>query len=300
MPLLITLAAMRKMLLFAPLLLALVGISFGQKPAHPEMLVTTDWLAAHLKDPNLVVLQFADGEKDFSSGHIPGAQMVPENRLFINRNGVKSELPPVEDLVKLFEELGVSNDSRVVIYTTDWPPLGPRVYFTLDYLGLGDRASMLDGGLDKWKAEGRPLAKEAGTAKPGKITPHPRPEIVASLEEVKAASDGGGGATIVDARPDKRYRDGHIPGAVHMYWQDVTGPSSKNQFVDAAAMQKAYNDAGATSGKKLITYCEIGWQASHDYFTAKYLGYDVKMYDGSFQEWNEIRKLPVVTGDKPR
>lgn len=290
---------MRKILLVASLLLVITGGSFAQKPAHPEMLVSTEWLAAHLKDPNLVVLEFAESEKAFASGHVPGAQMVPADRLFINKNGVKSELPPVEELVKLFEELGVSNDSRIVIYTTDWPPLGPRVYFTLDYLGLGDHAAMLDGGLEKWKTEGRPLSQDVTAAKKGTINPHVRPEIVATAEEVQAATQGGN-VTVVDARPEKRYRAGHIPGAVHMYWQEVTAPSNRNQFVDAVGIQKAYDAAGATTGKKLITYCEIGWQASHDYFTAKYLGYDVKMYDGSYQEWNENKHLPVVTGEKPR
>src|SRR3954463_16761647 len=117
---------MRKWLL--SFLFLVTGVMQAQKPARPEMLVTTEWLAAHLKDPKLVILQFAD-EKDFAAGHIPGAQAVPADRLYVRKDGLKSELPPVADLVKLFEELGVSNDSRVVIYTTDWPPLGPRVYF---------------------------------------------------------------------------------------------------------------------------------------------------------------------------
>ncbi len=291
---------MRKSLLLVPFLFTFVTLLQAQKPAHPDMLVTTDWLATHLKDANVVVLQFADGEKDFASGHIPGAHMVPAERLYVRKDGVKSELPPVADLVKLFEELGVSNDSRIIIYTTDWPPLGPRVYFTLDYLGLGDNASILNGGLEKWKSEKRQLSTDTSPAKPGKIIPHPRPEIVASLADVKAASEGSSGPTIVDARPDKRYREGHIPGAVSMYWENVVESSNKNDLVDAAAIHKAYDSAGATSGKKLITYCEIGWQASHDYFTAKYLGYDVKMYDGSWNQWTEIEHMPVVKGDKPR
>jgi thiosulfate/3-mercaptopyruvate sulfurtransferase len=288
---------MRKWLL--SFLFLVTGVMQAQKPARPEMLVTTEWLAAHLKDPKLVILQFAD-EKDFAAGHIPGAQAVPADRLYVRKDGLKSELPPVADLVKLFEELGVSNDSRVVIYTTDWPPLGPRVYFTLDYLGLGDNASILNGGLEKWKAESRPVSTAATRANPGKITPHPRPEIVATLADVKAATETSSGATIVDARPDRRYRQGHIPGAVSLYWENVVAPSNKNDLVDAGAIRHAYDSVGATAGKKLITYCEIGWQASHDYFTAKYLGYDVKMYDGSYDEWSEQKHMPVVTGDKPR
>ena len=289
-----------KNLFLALALLVLTSFAFAQKPAHPEMLVSTDWLSAHLKDPNLVILQFAKDDVDFNAGHIPGSRRVSADRLFIKKGNVESELPPVADLVKLFEELGVSNDSRIVIYTTDWPPMAPRIYFTLDYLGIAARASLLEGGLDKWKSEKRPLSTDNPKPKPGKITPHPRPELVATLDEVKAASANSAGPTIVDSRPARRYTAGHIPGAVHVYWQDVVTADDKNLLVDPAAIQKAYSSAGATPGKKLITYCEIGWQASHDYFTAKYLGYDVKMYDGSFNEWNDVAHQPVVKGDKPR
>lgn len=288
-----------KNLFLTLVLLILTSFAFAQNPAHPEMLVSTDWLSTHLKDPNLVLLQFAKDDADFNAGHIPGSRRVSADRLFIKKGEVESELPPVADLVKMFEELGVSNDSRIVIYTTEWPPMAPRIYFTLDYLGIAGKASLLDGGLDKWKSEKRPLATDDPKPKPGKIAPHPHPELVATLSEVKAASANSAGPTIVDSRPARRYTAGHIPGAVHVYWQDVVTANDKNQLLDASAIQKAYSSAGARPGKKLITYCEIGWQASHDYFTAKYLGYDVKMYDGSFNEWNDVAHQPVVKGDKP-
>ncbi len=269
------------------------------KPAHPEMLVSTEWLAAHLNDPNLVILEFPKDKDDFAAGHIPGSRAIWGEQIYAKRNGVESELLPVDQLVKTLEALGVSNDSHVVIYTTDWPPMAPRVYFTLDYLGLGDHASLLDGGLEKWKSEKRAVSKDNPANKPGKITPHPRPEIVATMDDVKAAS--GNGTVIVDARPERRYTAGHIPGAVSVYWEkSVSSGEDQNHYLPLDEIQKNYTAAGAPNGKKLITYCEIGWQASHDYFTAKYLGYDVKMYDGSFQEWSQLKKQPVVTGDKPR
>jgi len=292
---------MRKISLLAYLLLVLSGASLAQKPAHPEMLVTTEWLAAHLKDPNVVVLHLTKEKKQYDEGHVPGARWISFEQLMVNKDGLRSELPTVEELVKTFESLGVNNDSRVVVYSTNWPPLSTRIYFTLDYLGLGDRAAVLDGGLEKWKAEKREVSKEdPKVSKPGKITPHARPEIIASLDEVKAASAPSTGPVIVDSRPDKRYLEGHIPGAVHLYWEKNTEGAEGYSFVPASAEAQNYAAAGAAPGKKLITYCEIGWQASHDYFTAKYLGYDVKMYDGSYQEWSEIKKMPVVTGDKPR
>jgi thiosulfate/3-mercaptopyruvate sulfurtransferase len=195
----------------------------------------------------------------------------------------------------------VSKDSRIVVYSTNWPPLSTRIYFTLDYLGLGDQAAVLDGGFDKWKAEKRTLSKQdAKPSKPGMITPHVRPEIVATLEEVKAATAPNAGPIIVDSRPQHRYNEGHIPGAVSLYWEKNTQEPEGYQLIAADAIAKNYSTMGGEPGKKLITYCEIGWQASHDYFTAKYLGYDVKMYDGSWNEWSEVKDQPVVKGDKPR
>jgi thiosulfate/3-mercaptopyruvate sulfurtransferase len=290
---------MRKILLVA-FVCAYALTAHGQKPAHPEMLVSTDWLASHLKDPKLVVLHLTKEKKDYDAGHVPGARWISFDQLMVKKDGLSSELPPTSDLVKLFEALGISNDSRVVVYSTNWPPLSTRIYFTLDYLGLGDRAAILNGGLEKWQAEKREIStQEARADKPGKITPHLHPEIVASLADVKAASDRND-AVIVDSRPNHRYAEGHIPGAVHLYWEENTQEPEGYQLAPAFAMSKNYSSVGAIPGKKIITYCEIGWQASHDYFTAKYLGYDAKMYDGSYQEWSEIKHLPVVAGDKPR
>jgi thiosulfate/3-mercaptopyruvate sulfurtransferase len=269
------------------------------KPAHPEMLVSTEWLAAHLNDPKLVILEFPKDEAGFAAGHIPGARAIWDKQIFAERDGLESELLPVEQLVKNFEGLGISNDSRVVIYTTNWPPMAPRVYFTLDYLGLADHASLLDGGLDKWKAEKRELAKTTSPVKPGKVTPHVHPEIVATFDEVRAASSAND-TSIVDSRPTRRYTAGHIPGALPLYWQQTVVMPEQNHYRSPEELEKAYTSAGVAKGKKVITYCEIGWQASHDYFTAKYLGYDVKMYDGSFNEWNDVKKAPVVKGEKPR
>jgi thiosulfate/3-mercaptopyruvate sulfurtransferase len=292
---------MRKSLLSAFILLACSFAAQAQKPAHPDMLVTTDWLAAHLKDPNVLVLHLTKERKQYDEGHVPGARWISFDQLMVKKDGLSSELPAVEELVKVFEALGISNDSRVVVYSTNWPPLSTRIYFTLDYLGLGDRAAVLDGGLEKWKAEKRTVSTEdAKPSKPGKITPHVRPEIVASLDDVKAASAPNAAPVIVDSRPEHRYTEGHIPGAVHLYWEKNTQEPEGYQLVAANAIAQNYSSIGATPGKKLITYCEIGWQASHDYFTAKYLGYDVKMYDGSWNEWSEMKHMPVVTGDKPR
>lgn len=288
---------------FLPLLLLtlLAGGMWAQNPAHPDMLVTTDWLAKHLTDRNLVILHLAKEKKQYDEGHVPGARWISFDQLMVKRDGITSELPPVQELVKVLQDLGISNDSRVVVYSTNWPPLSTRVYFTLDYLGLGEHAAVLDGGFDKWKAEKRAVSTEELKARvPGKLTPHVRPEILASIDEVKAATAPNASALIVDSRPEHRYSEGHIPGAIHLYWEKNTQEPEGYQMIASSSIAQNYSAIGATPGKKLITYCEIGWQATHDYFTAKYLGYDVKMYDGSYQEWNDVKHEAVVMGDKPR
>ena len=104
-------------------------------------------------------------------------------------------------------------------------------------------------------------------------------------------------AMLVDSRPDKRYTDGHIAGAVHIYWQETLVDAKSNPvFLPPDKLKELFAARGITPGQKLVTYCEIGLQASHDYFIAKYLGYDAAMFDGSIHEWSHMNKLPLVTG----
>jgi len=108
-------------------------------------------------------------------------------------------------------------------------------------------------------------------------------------------------AALVDSRPDKRYADGHIAGATHVYWQEtLVDPKSKPVFLPPEKLKELFADRGITPGEKLVTYCEIGLQASHMYFIAKYLGYDAAMFDGSIHQWSHMNNLPVVAGNSPR
>src|SRR4029077_1650403 len=125
---------------------------------HPEMIVSAKWLAEHLNDPKVVVLHVAEKSSEYDAGHIPGARFL-SLKDFIE--GEDAELPTPEKLKDTFEKLGVSNDSRVVIYTTAWYPMAGRAYYTLDYLGHGDHTALLDGGIDEWRAEKRALSTDA-------------------------------------------------------------------------------------------------------------------------------------------
>ncbi|HWR14486.1 MAG TPA: sulfurtransferase [Terriglobales bacterium] len=291
-----------KHLALISLLLVPMASFAGTKPAHPEMLVSTDWLANHLTEKNLVVVHIGPKVAEYDEGHIPGARFLPTEKIAAEKSSVKNELLATEQLVVNLEALGISNKSRVVIYTgPETATHATRLYWTLDYLGIAKKASLLDGGLAKWKSENRPLSKEATiVAKRGVIRPKLQPKLIAHLDDVTAASQNKSQAVLVDSRPENRYHEGHIPGAMPLFWGHTVASASRTDFLNLDDIRKAYESAGIKPGSKLITYCESGFQATHGYFTAKYLGYDVKMYDGSFQEWNDLKKQPVVTGDKPQ
>ena len=276
-----------------------------------EMLVSTDWLAKHINDRDVFVIHVAAERKPFDDGHIPGARFLSSKEILTTRNGVANELPATADLQKVFEQLGVGDAGRIVIYGENSGLLAARVYFTLDYLGHGDRAALLDGGIEKWKSEKLPVETQPVKPEPAKFTPHPRPQIVAVLDAMRdlsrmAANDAGANVSIIDARPEEQYvgnqtqRTGHIPGAANVYWLSHLLSRENPTMKQASELSKIYEAAGLKAGQKVITYCNTGMQASHAYFTLKYLGYDVRMYDGSFSEWSSAEGAQVVKGKEKK
>ena len=289
---------MRLMLLLAALC-ATAALGQSAPALHPDMLVSSAWLARHLKDPNLVLLHVADTHADYKRGHIPGARFLATGRFIDNAGTLGSELPSVEALAKTFGELGVTNKTRLVIYSTAWMPNAARAWFTLDYLGLGDHAALLDGGVEQWLAEGRPVTGLVPTFKAATFTPVAHPEVRASLEDVRQAVDapaGPGACQVVDSRPPRRFQAGHLGGARPLYWQETLQSDEHPTFLPPERLQALLAERGLRPGAKVITYCEVGLQASHGYFLMKYLGYDAAMFDGSYQAWMAA-KLPVVTGE---
>jgi len=308
---------MKKTLLFALLLvLPLTGSRSNAQEktaanlptATPEpMLVTVDWLADHLNDSSLVLLQIGD-RKDYDKGHIPGAQFLEYESISTpHGQGLMLELPPVEQLVSVFERLGVSNRSHIILYFgTNWVTPTTRVYWTLDYLGLGDRTSILNGGLVAWQATHHPVSKEVKPLAKGSITPAPRKEIVADADWVSSHLNHPA-VTIVDARTHEFYngsqsdgnpRSGHIPGATNLAYFDVIDQDS-NKFKSQDALKDLFRAAGLKPGNTMVSYCHIGQRATVLYFTAKMLGYEAKMYDGSWEDWSHRTNLPIVTGESP-
>ena len=285
---------------FAIITFALVVQNTVQAKVHESMIVSTEWLAKHLNDDSLVLLQVGE-KKEFDEAHIPGAQFIQLPDISTPRGqGLTLELPPVDQLKAAFEKFGVNDKSRIVVYFgKDWVTPTARVFMTLDYLGLGDRTSILDGGLPAWRAEERAVTAEVRPVKPGSFTPHPNAKLVVDAAWVNANLSKPGIA-ILDARAAKFYtgedagqmpRGGHIPRAKSIPFSTLVNET--NKFKTPDALRALFSTAGVKENDSVATYCHIGQQASLLYFVARYLGYDAHVYDGSFQDWSNRSELPV-------
>lgn len=271
-----------------------------QCKVRESMIVSTDWLAKHLKDNSLVLLHVGD-KKEYDAAHIPGAQFIQLSDISTPRgSGLFLELPPVPQLQGTFEKLGVTDKSRIIVYFgKDWVTPTSRVYFTLDYLGLGDRTAILDGGMPAWQAEHRSVTMDVPIPKQGKFTPKPNTKLVVDATWV-AANSHKPGVAILDARDAKFYtgesagsmpRAGHIPGAKSIPFGSLVEES--NKFKSPEALRQLFTIQGVKPQDSVATYCHIGQQASLLYFVARYLGYDAHLYDGSFDDWSRRPELPV-------
>ncbi len=268
-------------------------------PAHPELVVSTQWLADHLTDPNLVIVHIGHDESDYRAAHIPGARYLAMDKFATGQTPPGTELLPPDQLKKNLEEIGIGDDSRVVYYAPDWDPMATRLFFTMDYLGHGNQAALLDGGLDQWTREKRPTSTQTSTGKPGSLTVHLHPEIVAKMDYMKKLVDHPEqDIVIVDARPSKRYRNGHLRGAESLYWENALVSEKEPLLKSPEQIRQLFTAAGVTGNKKAVSYCEVGLQASYVYLLARYLGFDAAMYDGSYSEWSDA-KQPVIRGDNP-
>lgn len=282
--------------------LALLVLNTGVMAAPRDaMLVSTQWLADNLHDPNLVVLHV--GSKDSYAEHIPGARLVTPADVAVTTEARSLEMLPEAELRWRLSNLGIGDRSRIVVYYADAVPQATRVVFTLDMAGLGERTSLLDGGKAAWKREGRLLTADLPAARTGTLSPlKMKQDVIVDADYVRASS-GKPGITIIDARApefyagvkpggsnNKVHKLGHIPGARNVPIAVLTG--EKLNVQSAAAIKTSFEKAGVKPGDKLVVYCHIGQQATATLFAARTLGYDAVLYDGSFEDWS-ARDLPV-------
>ncbi|HSB63342.1 MAG TPA: rhodanese-like domain-containing protein, partial [Thermoanaerobaculia bacterium] len=278
------------------------------------MLVSPDWLAEHRGERNLVLLHVGVAA-DFEKEHIPGAIPVNPQDLSIPRTegALLLQLLPPDQLHAKLESYGIGDDSRVIVYfAKDWVSPTTRVYFSLDAAGLGERTSILDGGMPAWKAAGGTVVSSANDPasavqrKPGKLTAKPHPELVVGLDFVKA-NLATKGVALVDSRNTKFFdgteqgampRAGHIPGARNLPFDILV--TDDDRMKDRAETARLLEAAGVQPGDTVVSYCHIGQQATVVYFAAKRLGYKALLYDGSWDEWSRKTDLPIEkTAAKP-
>jgi thiosulfate/3-mercaptopyruvate sulfurtransferase len=295
-------------------LLAAAAAAFpaaGSAQESPGMLVSGDWLAENLERPDVAILHLANDEDGFREGHIPGARLLRYDDLaWDGEQGWRAELREPSRIQEALRGAGVDEGDFIVVYSPS--ALGAaRAWMTLDVMGLGDRLGLLDGGFGGWREDGHPVSTEPSPeVSRGTVTLSPRDDVIVSADWILERLDDPSLA-LVDARPDDEYtgedggmggmaNPGHIPGAHHLYWEELVESRQVPRLHDRETLARLYREAGADLDDTVVTYCMIGLRASMTYFTARYLGYDAKFYDGSWHDWGTRDDLPTVTGRDPR
>ncbi len=286
-------------------------------PAHGEdsqldSVVSVDWLSQHIDDPKLVVLDstvyfsispsegitYQSGLKSFLEGHIPGARFADLiHHLSNQQSTLDNALPTPEAMQKAIQELGISNDSKVVIYSKDNHSWATRVWWMLAWAGH-ENIAILDGGFAAWEAAGHPVTTEQKSYALGHFTLNLKPDLIADQDAVKAAIDDRD-IVIVDALPLPHYegdftmyqRPGHIPSAVNVSASMMV--NFKREFISSDEVALMLESGPETP---VITYCGSGVAASSVAFNLKRAGFKhVAVYMGSLQEWTANPNNPMST-----
>jgi thiosulfate/3-mercaptopyruvate sulfurtransferase len=274
--------------------------------AHPEVLVSTAWVADHLDDPKVRIVESDEDILLYDVGHIPGAVKLdwhtdlqdPVKRDFVDKAGFE----------QLMSKAGIANDTTVVFYGDKNNWYACYTFWLFKYYGHAD-CRVMNGGRAKWEAEGRPYTREIPSYPATTYTAQePDPRIRAFRDDVMAIITSGSGA-LVDVRSPQEYtgevihmigypqegaqRAGHIKGAKNIPWGKAANPDGT--FKSAEELRQLYESEGITPDKNVIAYCRIGERSSHTWFVLTYLlGYpDVRNYDGSWTEWGSMVNVPI-------
>jgi len=283
-------------------------------------IVSTEWLAEHLGDPNARVVDIrgsvstrlvAEGveeatyqgaPEDYQAGHIPGSVFVDWTADIIDpADPVPAQLAPPDRFAAVMGRLGIGDDTHVVAVDHQGGQFATRLWWALRYYGH-DAASVLEGGFARWVDEGRPITDEPTRVEPAAFHPKPRPELRATVEDVLQAVHAGD-ATLLDARPTAQFtgerrrgpRGGHIPGAVSL--PKATLFDDQGRFLEPERVKARLADLGIGPETPVITYCNGGVAASVVAFQLSRLGFErVRLYDGSWNEWGRREDLPAEPG----
>jgi thiosulfate/3-mercaptopyruvate sulfurtransferase len=278
-----------------------------QSYAHPEALVETQWVAEHLNDPDIRIVEADEDVLLYDLGHIPGAVKIdwvsdlndPLVRDYLNKEGFE----------QLLSRKGISNDTTVIFYGDKNNWWATYAFWVFQLFGHTN-AKIINGGRKKWIDEGREITTDVPEYPATSYSAPDRSdsEVRAFRDEVLAAVKQGGVA-LVDVRSNDEYtgkklhmpeypqegalRGGHIPGAQNIPW--ATAVNEDSTFKSRDELQQIYGNKGITGDKDVIAYCRIGERSSHTWFVLKYLlGYDnVRNYDGSWTEWGNSVGVPI-------
>lgn len=290
---------------------------------EPGELVSTDWLADHLDDPAVRVVDirgyvkasdagnglqnaiYAGAPDEYAEGHIPGAVFIDWTTDITDPdNPVKVQLAGAERFRDAMESRGIGDDTFVVSVDHTGGHMATRLWWALRAFGH-DNVAILDGGYAAWNAAGLPLTTEVPAPAPATFTPRYRPEIVADIDDVLVAMDDGH-TTIIDARDPGQYdgsvrrgpRGGHIPGAINIPAKSLMNADGTQKSVeDQAAI---FRDAGLSAETPIIAYCNGGVTATAVLFALDRTGHrNAANYDGSWNEWGERDDVPTATGAEP-
>ncbi|MDP9350663.1 MAG: sulfurtransferase [Chloroflexota bacterium] len=280
-----------------------------QQYAHPEAVVTTEWVSQHLDDPNVRLVEVDVDTSAYDTGHVPGA--VGWNwKTDLQRNPVR-DIPSKEEWEQLLSRSGISNDTTILLYGDNNNWFAAFAYWLFKLYGHED-VRLINGGRKKWLDEGRELTTEAPRHE---STDYKSKEVDKSLRAFRdqvIQALGQEGQPLVDVRSPGEYsgellapenlpqegaqRGGHIPGAQNIPWG--TAVAENGAFKPVEELRRIYGDKGITSDKQVIAYCRIGERSAHTWFVLRQLlGYpDVRNYDGSWTEWGSLVGAPVETG----
>jgi len=286
-------------------------------PPRDRLLVDPAWLAAQLGAPDLRVYdcntilapdpvttyRVESGRPGWAAGHIPGAGFIDNQEdLSVTPHRYRFMLLPPDDYARNVGRLGIGDGKRVVLYSSGHMMWATRAWATL--FAYGFEAMVLDGGLARWKAEGRPVTTEPVSYPPATFTPRPRPGFMLGRDDVSAAI-GRADTVLVNALAREQFlgtggtafgRQGRIPGSVSAPYPEIVDPAT-NTYAGWDAIARLYAGAGVARDKRVLNYCGGGISATLNVFAQHAMGYDnIALYDASMQEWALDESLPMERG----
>lgn len=268
--------------------------------ANPGSLVSTDWVAEHLDDPNVRIVDTRT--RGYDDGHIPGAVYL-ELSASRDKENPPTFLPDLDTFVATIESLGISNDTHVVFYDDRSGVYGTRPWVLLRLIGH-ENASIVNGGWTKWVAEGRPTNSDIRDVAAGSLEIQLNDRWIATADDVEAAIDKPG-VRILDTRDRDEFngsdlqnnpRGGAIPSSTHLFWEDTLEGEYQN-IRPADELSALFEDHGISKDDEIITYCQGGGRSAHELFVLHLMGYDdLRLYMGSMEDWSRQPERPLING----